>query len=1399
MTDFIELSVRFVNSAPTGADPQVNVSLFRLGTGASTLPQPWTPPLTDGDLADLRWYLETFSLWPTGPDYVRAEGIKSKLEGWGRDLRDSFLVGQESARLWQQFLDAPTPPENGDGGKLLTLDATEVSVLRLPWELLADEGGHLFAKGIGVRRRLQESTRAPGQSGPAPLPVRLLVVMARPDGAGFIDPRAVSKPLLDALDSLGEQVAVEFLYPPTVSALTQRLRDRAAPRVHVVHFDGHGVYDARQGLGYLLFEDDSHGRDLVDAERLGTLLVDTHVPLMVLNACQSAAQQEADPYASVAARLIRAGVGSVLAMNYSVLVAAARRFVGRFYAALAQGQTVGRAVDAGRFALLEDEQRHTLTRRNDDGELVDETIQLRDWFLPALYQQAADPVIFAPARPGSGAAPTRRPLPTALTAANSPGGLPARPAHGFHGRAREILKLEREFARRAVVVVHGFGGQGKTALAGEAGRWFHRTGRFPGGAAFVSFEHGGSLEQLCSWVGQAVSEDPDFMIRDGDAVQRVADLLAARPALVILDNFESVLGREPLMPGPEVQAVLDAVWRWADGERFAQERGQPGPAPRHSVILITTRDTSFPDARFAPGGACAHLPLEGLADRDALDLAAAILDDRSIDRASVPRQDLVDLMARLGGHPLSLNLVLPQLAHYTPAQLSARFEELLPGFVQGKAAQRNESLALSLEFSLRRLGEESRAALPDLAVFQGVAFEDDMLAITEIDEELWRTARVEMEQAALVTVEQVPGVTPPFLRFHPTLLPALAPRLDPARRAALAERYWQRYYALVDYLYQADATTPHQARAIAQRELPNLAHAFNLAHAALDRATDPPAQADLLLTVVDFADRLSRFLNAFGRWRERDALQGRVHALQDRLAGDGPLTKAGFTLLYKEGESLMQQGRAGDAERVFRTLLARLEAGAAYDSTYDQGLTLAWLGRCLASQGRPAAAVPVHRQALTRFQSIAEEDEQAKRQVGFVHADLADNLRVLGQYEDARRNYEESLHIANETENLRSVGVALGQLGQLALAQNDLAEARRRYVEALSTFRALGEPQTEAVIWHQLGRVAEEARAWDEAERCYRESLGIAERTKDLPGVARTCNQLALVAQGAGRLDDAERWYLRAIEGFEQTGQHQYLAVAANNLADLYLTQGRLDAAESYARRAAAIMEGLDASAEPWKTYQILAEIAAARGDSAQAASWRRKEQESYAGYAGAAYQMPEWAPSFIEGVAAACGGDGSALKQVENALSQMAETKDWNNLPPVVRQILAGERDAGRLSADLDRIDAYIVRSILDRLAGKAPAATPPPAPRNSPPAPSQDGLTLDQLVQLVAAARQPGAPPQLAGQLAPLLAALSQDPQMPGEIQALGQALAALRAGQTPDLSGLPAQVAELVRGVL
>lgn len=1279
----LELSLRF-QSDEKDQDSPIGVSLFRPDTGNSTQLAEFEPPLDDAVLADLRWYLETFSIWPTGPDYIRANNIEAKLEDWGRSLLESATREREAAQLWQQFLDCDSE------SKLITIDATDPRVLRLPWELLADEGGHLFPRGVSVRRRLRKTTAQPVK--PFSLPVRVLMVISRPEEAGFIDPRADALALLEALDGLGAAAEVEFLYPPTLAALTKRLRDKNAPAIHVVHFDGHGVYDARLGLGYLLFENDTHHQDLVDANRLGTLLSDCKVPLMVLSACQSAMQKETNPYASVAARLIRSGVGSVLAMNYSVLVAATQKFVAAFYAGLASAKTIGQAVEEGRVALHADEDRHTFTRRNEDGELVEETVRLRDWFLPALYQQASDPVVFAPqSQPAVTAAP--KTMPPALTNPNLPGGLPAASKYGFHGRSRELQQLERAFAKHAIVVLHGFGGMGKTTLAAEAGRWLYRTRRFPGGAAFISFEHGGSLQQLCSWVGQAVSGDPNFVLGDGDPVVRIARLLQEKPALVILDNFESVLGhsrgREPLIPAEELKAVLDAVWLWATSNVTP---AKAGVSPHGSRILMTTRDTSFNDSRFSPSQACRHVALQGLAPHDALELAAVVLETNGIDRAQVNRQDLLDLMERLGGHPLSLNLVLPQLQKYTATELSARFEELLPGFKEGAAKERNESLEVSLQFSLQRLGEATRAALPDLAVFQGGAMEFVLLKVTQMSADLWQQAKQELEQAALVTAENLPNVNSPFLRFHPTLLPYLATQLPAERRAEVENRYWQEYYGTARSLYELDTQHPHEARAIAVRELPNLPAALQLAMAAGE-----------IEIVAEFADRIERFLDNFGRWRERDAILVQVQQwakeqMAKTMTGEGKLAEAEYLMLDQQGHVLLQQGKAQEAEQVFQRLLQRLEVGAAYDAAYGQAKTYFWLGCCQAAQGHPAKAIAWHRKALQALEPLSDSNETAKRMLGMAYTELANNLAAVGQFDEAKQAYEKALKIAEKTDDDRQVGVVLGEMGTLAMQRDDLAEAATRHTEALETFRKLGEPQNEAGSWHMLGMIEEKAQNLEEAERCHREAVRIREQIQDLPNLAMSFNQLALVAKGAGRLDDAERWYLRAIELGEQLKYYSKLGKLLSNLADLYLSQGRLAEAEQYAKRALAIDETLDLSAEPWKDYNILAKIAQAKGNAQEAAQWRRKAQESYFAYPGAAYQLPQWAPAFIQTVAAAMQSNTNAKSEVEEILPQL-EAGGYQNFVAAIRLMLAGEKEVDSLCAELDRQDAYIVRRILAAL----------------------------------------------------------------------------------------------------
>lgn len=841
----IELSVQFTTQDDQPDSP-IQVSVCRPDQGIFPNPWSYTPPLGDEELNLLRWYLEEYIAYPDPSEQQRADEIRRQLQAWGYRLLESILGPDDALRMWQRFLDEPADR------RLLTIDATDPRILRLPWELLADpeRSSHLFSHKVIIRRRLHRAI-VPAPSRTFELPVRVLIVVARPDDAPFIDPRAIARPLLDELDKTGDRVFTEFLFPPTLLALSDRLSDPTAPEVHIVHFDGHGQYDTVRGEGCLLFETANGKSDPVAAQKLGNLLFDCGVALMVLNACRSATQAETNPFASIAARLVQAGVGSVVAMNYSVSVQAAQYFVKAFYNNLADSQTVGGAVDAARRSLLAETTRRTIITVNDYGEVIEMPVDIHDWFIPALYQQAQDPRVFT-----EGAQPLSRDpweLPVALRdVGEGPGGIKD-PQHGFVGRARELQTLERKLSNRAVVVLHGMAGAGKTALAIEAARWFYRTGRFKAGA-YVSFEHGGSLAQLCLNVGKDVSGDKDFALDDGDPVQQVAALLRDMPALVVLDSFEAALGPDPVLPPEELATILDAAWTWA---LAGLETGQTPTGAWGTRVMIGTRTPDLPDTRFLPSQRCYHLAVHGL-DHDlprrheaSRELAERVIDNLYIDKSHIHPRALDELLDYLGHHPLSLCLVLPHLKMYPPGELISRFETLLPQFVIAGGRERTYNLVASLEYSLNRLTEDVRNLITALGVFKSGMFEDNLLAVTEFEPDAWQAARQELTREALLEITRVPGADHPFLRFHPTLLPYLSARLDADRRVALEARFWAHYDSFADRLYNIPARQRNEARQMARLEAFNLRWAVALLQRATEDGNAEPDQAAKLADTVD--------------------------------------------------------------------------------------------------------------------------------------------------------------------------------------------------------------------------------------------------------------------------------------------------------------------------------------------------------------------------------------------------------------------------------------------------------------------------------------------------------------------------------------------------------------------
>ncbi|HEX3128605.1 MAG TPA: hypothetical protein VH394_14835, partial [Thermoanaerobaculia bacterium] len=191
-------------------------------------------PLTVADAANLRWYLEDYYDFVGAGTRVRAQGVEAKIDTWGRQLFEACFGTAEGTHVYRNLLEA-----SKDGRPvLLTLGSDQSQFLQQPWELMRDRRGPLAFQGVSIRRQLIGAKPGAARSLQFKFPLRLLLIVARPSKAGFIDPRSSMAPLLDALDLLPEgAVELEFCQPPTLSRLEELIstaRKEKRP-FHIVH------------------------------------------------------------------------------------------------------------------------------------------------------------------------------------------------------------------------------------------------------------------------------------------------------------------------------------------------------------------------------------------------------------------------------------------------------------------------------------------------------------------------------------------------------------------------------------------------------------------------------------------------------------------------------------------------------------------------------------------------------------------------------------------------------------------------------------------------------------------------------------------------------------------------------------------------------------------------------------------------------------------------------------------------------------------------------------------------------------------------------------------------------------------------------------------------------------
>ncbi len=1165
-------------------------------------------PLGPIEADDLRWYLEEYYRWPIDLFLERAEDIEKKLPQWGQALYKMALgteagrtaleawrlSGESGARRFSVHVDQDLPDQTPEE-ELAAAREAAAAWLALPWELLHDGRAFLFQGALPVRVRRRVPNRDIQPLRTTSLPIRVLLLSPRPEqtidgrrSLGFIDPRVSAKPLVEAVEALGELVELTRLEPPTRAALGEALRaarKRGQP-FDVVHFDGHGTWSKQAGLGGLYFElaDDAHlpvnrRAEFVDADALAGLFLQHRVPLVFLEACQTA-QAEHDSTASVAARLLRSGIPSVVAMSHSVLVETARIFVQAFYRALAQGERVGESMLAGQTALYDNTSRGTIPGAG--------PLRLQDWFVPVIYQERYDPQLITriPGAQVQRLAAQRRQARL--------GALPPEPPHKFQGRRRELLRLERLlFSEPHWLVLQGIGGQGKTALASELARWLVHSRRLSR-VAFVSLEQvqgaGAVLDTLGHQLlpqgkGYSVAQYPSLDHARLPVERALRD--SERGTILIFDNVESML-HELGTTDEALPAIFD----------LAQTLLATDP---RTCLVFTSRTPLH--APFDDPGRLVEL--SALLPSDAVDLVREVLTHLGKppphgDAGRTPT-DLIDLVESVDCHPRALVLLAREVAQRGVRAATADLTRLMADLDQKHPGDRENSLYASVELSLRKLSAKHRQAITQLAVCQGGIHIGVLMRITGLGEDETRKLGAELIFWGLGE-----DCGNGHMRLDPGLPPYLLRSLSAEVINNMRTRFAEAMAGLTDFLYKQRFENTQLASELTQQELPNLLGMLDW-HAA-----HSPAER-----VIVLAQRIEHLVAILGR-QQALARASRIREQASRLLGAG-WTRSRFNNANATIDRLLERSELPQALVAAKQLLAASGAAgpSAYpDASYDLALAHCILGRVLRLSGNAEAALPYLQDAQTRFQCLADVgDAEAEQMVSGALTEKGTLLLALGRLDAAATAYEQVLARSQDKERLRPVAIAKSQLGTVRLYQKRYSEALVLAEEARNLFSQLNEPRTIATAWHQIGMVHHQAGQRERAETAYRESLALRVQDGDVSGQAIVLGQLGSLYDQMDRVEDAATLYQQAADIFVKLKDVANEGRILSNRAGTLIKLNRHADARAALQRAIECLKPFGHAAHPWKAWALLAQLESAVGSLEASRAARQHAEDAYRSY----------------------------------------------------------------------------------------------------------------------------------------------------------------------------------------
>jgi tetratricopeptide (TPR) repeat protein len=1099
-----------------------------------------TPPFDDQQEQDLEWYFEEHLKFPF-TNQVKFKQIGDSIKDYGENLFEQ-VFGQRRAYADYQAVLAEQPSIEIIGS---------AAFHSLHWEALKDPD---MAEPLAVRFNLTrqpisiDTQRQPISNQSTPI-LRVLLVTSRPNGKHDVAYRTISQPLLAAVQNSQLPVQIDLLRPATYQALIQHLENCTKGTYHILHFDVHGsvldyaslqqgaatgayFFDQHYGTtklepyngekAFLFLNGDDNKAQPIEATDLKVLLARHGIPVVVLNACQSAKQSTQQE--CLGSLLMQAGIQGVVAMAYSVTVSAATLFVKTLYEELLKHQDFNAATRRARFELHQDKNRNAYHNQ---------VIALEDWLLPVSYQH--------------------KPIKLALRAfyaeeeANwyeqqTKQYQPPHTSYGFVGRDLDVLDIEKRLAKHNLLLIQGMGGAGKTTLLHHLMNWWQVTHFVEQVFYFGYDEKAYTRQQILHSIARQLFSEKDYAFRfqslseTAQQAKLVQELRAQRHCLV-LDNLESITGAALSIPHSltaneqaEVKAFLHAL------------------IGGHTRVLLGSRgEEAWLQCPAAP------YHLAGLDAEAASLLANKILERNNAlhYRNGEHQQDLSTLLKLLAGFPLALEVVLANTKSQTPKQI---LQALQTGDerIDFASDDKTQSILRCIDYSHSALSANAQQLLLCLAPFKGVLYlpllerYSEKLqaqpALANLEFTDWQTVLAELQNWGLISPHEMNG----YFSLQPTLSYFLNHRLrqDETSLQAIHCAFQQDYDVWGNQLYHLMQSKDPQEKQISYRctelEYENLVHALQLALTAQVSVFYPYFALSLYMDsqqeqqqCLELGEQVLQRLESY----PQTLLQGQLGYEFAGVIYD--IAKQQFLLKhYTEAEkSYLKALSIWQANKNFEESIIKKQNAGIYHQ----------LGMVVHAQRQWQQAHDYYQLAL----QISIEFNDLYKQAITYHQ-LGCVAQAQNQWQQAHDYYQQSLQINIKLKDSYNQASTYHQLGNMALEQKQWQQARDYYHLALQISIEFKDHCNQAKIYSQLGSLAQQQNQWQQAHDYCQLALQISIEFKDHYGLAKTYHQLGMMEHKQNQWQEAQNYYLKALTGLVEFQDEYNRDITLRNLNILY-------------------------------------------------------------------------------------------------------------------------------------------------------------------------------------------------------------------------------------------------------